>query len=81
MSKYLKIQEWKSYLIEKSKRKTKVYWVKDKNNIEIGLIRWNTGWRKYCFYPEKFTVFDSNCLNEISGFMDKLNKGYKEKNE
>ena len=74
MIKYLKIREWKSYLIEKPKRKTKVYQVlNSKLNIDLGLINWNTGWRKYCFYPEKFTVFDSNCLNEINEFMNKLN--------
>ena len=62
-------------------RKTKVYTLVNKENelIHLGEIKWNTCWRKYCFYPEYETVFDNKCLTDIITFLNKLNEEYKEK--
>lgn len=44
------------------------------SGIRVGRVKWNAGWRKYCFFPELATVFDSNCLNEITGFLNSVNE-------
>lgn len=56
-------------------RKTKVYELCNRQNerIHLGEIKYNTRWRKYCFYPTDETVFDSKCLLDIIDFIDKLN--------
>lgn len=56
-------------------RKTRVYELCNSQNekIHLGEIKYNTGWRKYCFYPRDETVFDSKCLMDIVRFVDSLN--------
>ena len=67
--KYIEIK-----LIE-NKPKTQVYSILNKNNkYLLGIICWKSTWRKYCFFPNKDTVFDSKCLKDITEFLDKLMK-------
>ena len=60
MSKYLEFS-----LIEK-KPKTKVIgvWSKKHSN-RLGIIKWFNRWRRYAFFPETGTAFDTECLNDI----------------
>lgn len=62
-------------------RKTKVfglYSAKDER-VNLGEVKYNTSWRKYCFYPIDETVFDSKCLFGIISFLDELNNERKKK--
>lgn len=60
-------------------KKTDVFFVANiKSGLTIASIHWNTGWRRYCFYPESETVWDSNCLKDITFFLDKLMVDYKD---
>jgi len=38
--------------------------------IVLGQVMWFAGWRKYCFFPQNYTIFDSKCLSEIITFMN-----------
>ncbi len=38
----------------------------------LGQIKWNTGWRKYCFFPAANCVFETDCLADICKFLNKL---------
>jgi hypothetical protein len=59
-------------LIEK-KPKTNVYNVVNKESFRVlGEIKWHGPWRKYCFFPENNILFDSNCLKEVTTFIEKL---------
>ncbi len=49
--------------------KTKVFQV-GCNDAYLGNIKWYAPWRRYTFFPENNTLFDSNCLNEITSFID-----------
>ena len=40
--------------------------VNKKTRESLGLIEFNKKWRKWCFYPENETWFDSECLDDIS---------------
>lgn len=49
--------------------KTKVWNVVAKESKHwLGQIRWFGRWRKYAFFPNNDTVFESTCLTEIAGF-------------
>lgn len=62
-------------------RKTPIYKLYNKKDesIYLGEIKWNGAWRKYCFYPEYETLFDSKCLMELVKFIDYLMKERKNK--
>lgn len=50
--------------------KTKIIGVytKDKQTT-LGKIKWQPGWRKYCFFPSPETLFDADCLLEITNYL------------
>ncbi len=58
----------------RNKRKTDRYRVTNKKGTGLGMIEWNAGWRRYCFYPVMHTVFDVDCLNYISKYTQELNE-------
>lgn len=60
-------------------RKTKLWDVVNKNHSDkLGQIKWYNGWRRYIFEPEPCTVFSSDCMRSIAGFVDKQNQLHKE---
>lgn len=62
--------------------KTKVWEIQNSFlGAKIGLIKWFGAWRKYCFFPNEETVFDTKCLNRISEFMDEQMKSRKKKSK
>jgi len=79
MSKYLEFEEVK---LRTKSAKTKRFEVWNKKGEGLGAIMWNPGWRKYCFldcFGGDYCWFDSGCLQEITNFLDKLNKEHKER--
>lgn len=65
--------------IKERKRKTPIYYIFEFNTNCIGEIKWYSPWRKFCFYPDKNTVWCDECLKEIMNFMLKINIDYKNK--
>lgn len=37
-------------------------------HVELGLVKWHSPWRRYCFFPAEGTLFDSVCLVAIAAF-------------
>lgn len=62
-----------------SGRKTLIYEIVNQKNefIKLGYVKYNSRWRKYCFYPNDETVFDDKCLLEMINFLDYLNNARK----
>ena len=58
----------------KEGRKTPVFRILDNDDEEIGVIKWYGSWRKYCFFPNGETLWDSNCLTSITYLLVKLNQ-------
>ena len=62
-----------SYLVfgeQKSTGKTKVWQVLSAKNLTLlGTIKWFGRWRQYSFYPECRTIFNRDCLREITDFI------------
>jgi hypothetical protein len=53
--------------------KTKVYSITPKNSDQpIGRIAWFSNWRKYTFWPECNTIYDTKCLLEVIQFINQL---------
>ena len=44
------------------------------NGTPLGLIKWYSPWRQYCFFPECNTLYVSSCLNDIINFMKENRK-------
>lgn len=53
--------------------KTKVFKVDNTFGDNLGLIKWQCGWRRYVFHPHN-ALFDSKCLCEVVEFLDRLMK-------
>lgn len=74
---YRKWENMKKYLVFDEdllyEGKTKVFWViNDVTDEELGQIRWHSGWRQYCFYPDYITHWSRGCLKEVQNFIGKL---------
>ena len=55
------------------KPKTKVFTVESKNFCcLLGVVKWHTPWRRYCFFVEDGTFFDADCLRDIQDFINGL---------
>lgn len=76
MSKYMRFQ-----LVER-KQKTKVIAVQSKTQpIRLGVIKWWNAWRCYVFLPDKDTLFNAECLNDIRSYIKELENEHKRVNE
>ncbi len=42
------------------------------SNAELGIIKWYSAWRQYCFFPSSDTVFSEGCLVDIRRFITQL---------
>lgn len=36
------------------------------SNRIIGIIKWYTAWRQYCFYPYPDTIWNKDCLESVN---------------
>ncbi len=62
--------------------KTSVYSVNSISSYNrIGIIKWYAPWRRYCYFPEKDTVYSSGCLDDINDFIQQLMKEHKSKSK
>ena len=48
---------------------------------EIGVVKWFPAWRRYCFFPDSDTLYDSQCMKDISAYVDELMKLRKKERE
>lgn len=52
--------------------KTDYYAVQTKSHEAIGVIKWYSRWRRYCFFPDEGTLYDSKCMKNIADFMQSI---------
>lgn len=53
--------------------KTSIYQVRAKEQgVLLGEIRWYGAFRCYCFYPQPNTIFETQCLDDITNFINAL---------
>lgn len=56
-----------------------IYSSKTDDPILLGEVRWYSAWRKYAFYPETLTVFEEECLRDISFFVEQTTREHRQK--
>ena len=71
---YFKISE---HIVQN--RKTPILNIFSNYGYCLGEIKWYGPWRKFCFYPEKQTIWDNKCLNELQTFLSLYQTSYKQK--
>ena len=62
--KFIKFRETTSSL------KTRTWLVFSMSDQRLGTIFWHSSWRRYCFSPPLYTVFDASCLRDIAEFCE-----------
>lgn len=75
MSKWIYFMEYDPFRIDGriNRKKTTMYWVMSKSDkARLGEIKWYGPWRKYAFFPEVETVFETTCLRDIVEFIIEL---------
>jgi len=69
MTKWISITEVKPFVI----KKTKTFWIVTKEgNQHLGIIQWYAPWRKYSFFPKPDTVWETQCLKDVTAFIENL---------
>lgn len=67
MNKYLEFR-----LLEQ-KPKTEAIEVTSKlHGDRLGIIKWFSQWRQYCFFPQEGTVYSVECLNDTQSYIGGL---------
>lgn len=75
--KYISMSELRS-----QRTKTKVFTIRTNGDcFLLGEIRWNGSWRQYCLIPtiQATTIWSKGCLNDVSDFLQKINKEQRNK--
>jgi len=59
--------------------KTEIWNVRARRTGDLlGQIKWFGRWHQYCFYPERDTVFNRGCLEEITFRVEQLQKRWRD---
>lgn len=76
--KYNKKPKWIKFVdISFKDSKTKRWAVCSETTGAIGYIRWYGRWRKYAFFPNHSTVYEQDCMRDISDFIESETKEHK----
>jgi hypothetical protein len=72
------VAKWIEIILTGKKPKTNVWEVRAiASRLSLGKIKWYGGWKKYAFYPEPGTIYEEDCLNDITAFIVKETKEHK----
>jgi hypothetical protein len=67
--------KWIIFNLYEDTGKTKKYHVFTKDifiSTKLGEIKWFGRWRQYAFFPEPNTVFEKQCMKDITNFLENL---------
>jgi len=73
--------KWITFSLYEDTGKTKKFEVltKDFDSIKLGEVRWFGRWRQYAFFPNANTVFEKQCMQDITDFLMNLMQERKNK--
>jgi len=40
--------------------------------VRLGIVKWYSHWRQYCYFPDENTVYSKGCLEDINDFITQL---------
>jgi hypothetical protein len=65
-------------LEDNGKRRTQVWaCLNNKSNAELGIVKWYSAWRQYCYFPERPAIYSDGCLHDVASFVASLNDKYR----
>lgn len=59
------------FVVKSKTEKTKIW--SCRNNLsgkELGIVKWNSQWRQYCYYPTIQAVYSMSCMEDIIHFIN-----------
>lgn len=69
----VKETKYLQFKVIEEKPKTTVYEVVSKSQrLRLGIIKWFSSWRQYCFFPWSGSVWNNECLLDITNFLNYL---------
>lgn len=74
ISKWLTITE-----AGKSESGKTLIWNITNGNVFLGTVKWFSKWRKYAFYPTADTIFEEECLRDLSFFCEQATRKHRKK--
>lgn len=42
-----------------------------RDRTRLGIVAWHGPWRRYCFYPERGTIWSADCLADVAAFCER----------
>ena len=71
--------EYIHFVKQEDKPKTSVWSCRNNNSRDqLGIVKWHSAWRKYCYFSTCRAVYSTGCLSNIIEFVDLKNKEHKE---
>jgi hypothetical protein len=69
--------KWISFVITSATGKTCRWMVLAQGGGCLGVVKWYSGWRRYCFFPEMGTLYEQDCLLDIAAFCEEVTAMHK----
>ncbi len=74
-----KVDSWVDFVhVGPSKSGKTQIWAVVNGDVELGDVMWYGPWRKYCFFPERDTIFEESCLRDIAAFVHSATRDHRE---
>jgi len=74
LGRYMQVEQ----LPDKPRQKTHRWWVLNaRHGHVLGEVTWSGAWRQYVFDPEYACTFSAECLEDIAGFLKRVNAEHK----
>lgn len=63
------------------KAKTSVWECRNnRSGSVLGIVKWYSQWREYCYFPYECSLYNDSCLNDIANFLNKITRAHKKGN-
>jgi hypothetical protein len=72
MKRYKYVQFVESDVEDNLDKKTRTWVCLTLNKNMLGIVKWYSPWRQYCYYPWDNTLYSAGCLRDIADFLDSV---------
>lgn len=60
------------FLVEIKRKKSVWRCLNRRSGGELGVVKWFSYWRQYCYFPTVEAIYSTECLDDISEFIKSL---------
>jgi hypothetical protein len=65
-------KKWINFVKIGDTGKTTIWHIRTKESVLLATIRWDSGFRKYSWFPEPDCKFEEQCTRDIADFLKEL---------